>query len=138
MRQQHAAGLPCAGCSAAQLLGCSAVRLQMLPVGWTAASPWLMYDGVACSADSPTSPGFPCCAAMSFQCFFLGFLILAPRGPVAEEFAGLLPFPADFRGKLCLLLFANLAASWVGDSGSSWLYHRLKGRRLPCCGLLVS
>jgi hypothetical protein len=61
---------------------------------------------------------------------------LAPAGPVGESFAGLKPFPVDFRGKVCLLLFANLGLSWVADSLASWAYHRLKGRRL--CGLTIS
>jgi hypothetical protein len=67
---------------------------------------------------------------MSFQTLFLALLILAPMGPVAERFAGLVPFPAEYRGKLCLLLLANLAASWLVDAFSGWLYGRSKGRKL--------
>jgi hypothetical protein len=67
---------------------------------------------------------------MSFQTLFLALLILVPSGPVGERFAGLQPFPPDFRGKLCLLLLANLAASWLVDALASWAYSRLQGRRL--------
>jgi hypothetical protein len=69
-------------------------------------------------------------AAISFQTMFLALLILAPPGPVAERFAGLRPFPFEFRGKLCLLLLVNLLISWGVDGASSALYHWLKGRRL--------
>jgi hypothetical protein len=55
---------------------------------------------------------------------------------LGESFAGLKPFPVDFRGKICLLLLANLGLSWVADSLASWAYRRLKGRRL--CGLTIS
>ncbi|KAL4457986.1 hypothetical protein ABPG75_012851 [Micractinium tetrahymenae] len=74
--------------------------------------------------------------ALSFQTLFVGLLILAPAGPVGEEFAGLKPFPPEFRGKVLLLLGANLLVSWLADSFSGWAYQKLKGRRL--CGLMVS
>jgi hypothetical protein len=75
-------------------------------------------------------------AALSFQCFFLGLLILAPAGPVGEDFAGLVPFPVEFRGKICLLLFVNLVISWLADSAASWAYGKVKGRQV--CGLTVA
>jgi hypothetical protein len=64
------------------------------------------------------------------QTLFLAVLILAPTGPVGERFAGLMQFPPDFRGALCLLLLGNLAAAWLTDAFASWAYSRLKGRRL--------
>ncbi|PSC67462.1 hypothetical protein C2E20_8853 [Micractinium conductrix] len=73
--------------------------------------------------------------ALSFQTLFAGLLILAPAGPVSETFAGLRPFPPEFRGKLCLLLATNLATSWVSDEFASWAYTKLKGRSL--CGRLA-
>lgn len=42
----------------------------------------------------------------------------------------------DFRSKLCLLLFINLGVSWLADSFGSWLFERLKGRRV--CGVTVA
>ena len=42
----------------------------------------------------------------------------------------------EFRSKLCLLLFVNLAVSWVADSFGGTLFERLKGRRL--CGMAVA
>ncbi|KAI3436891.1 hypothetical protein D9Q98_006299 [Chlorella vulgaris] len=68
--------------------------------------------------------------ALSLQTLFLAVLILAPTGPVGERFAGLMQFPPDFRGALCLLLLGNLAAAWLTDAFASWAYSRLKGRRL--------
>lgn len=67
---------------------------------------------------------------MSFQTLFLALLILAPTGPVGERFAGLVQFPAEYRAKLCLLLFANLAASWLADGFSGWLYAKSIGCKL--------
>lgn len=55
----------------------------------------------------------------------------SPRPP-----AGLVPLPMDFRSKLCLLLFINLGVSWLVDSFGSWLFERLKGRRV--CGVTVA
>lgn len=75
-------------------------------------------------------------AALSFQTLFLGLLILAPAGPVGEDFAGLKPFPPDFRGKVLLLLGVNLLVSWLADSFAGWAYQKLKGRRI--CGVTVS
>ncbi|PRW55974.1 Ca-transporting ATPase [Chlorella sorokiniana] len=74
--------------------------------------------------------------AMSFQTALLGFLILAPSTPVTHDFAGLVPLPMEFRSKLCLLLFINLAVSWLADGFGSWLFERLKGRRM--CGVAVA
>lgn len=83
------------------------------------------------------SPSFnPPPAALSFQTLFAGLLILAPAGPVSETFAGLRPFPPEFRGKLCLLLATNLATSWVSDEFASWAYTKLKGRSL--CGRVIA
>lgn len=75
-------------------------------------------------------------AALSFQSLLLAGLIFAPSTPVTYDFAGLAPLPADFRPKLCLLLFANLAAAWLVDGTAGFLYARLKGRRI--CGMTVA
>lgn len=37
--------------------------------------------------------------------------------------------------QLCLLLFTNLAVSWLADSFSSWLFERVKGKTV--CGMTM-
>lgn len=84
----------------------------------------------------PVSPSPPLPAALSFQSLLLAGLIFAPSTPVTHDFAGLQPLPTDFRSKLCLLLFGNLAAAWLVDGTAGWLYSKLKGRRI--CGVAVA
>lgn len=70
------------------------------------------------------------------QTAFLAFLILSPGGdPVTSSFAGLVPFPADFRLRILVLLLFNLAASCLVDWLSQLLFRALCGRTL--CGVTL-
>ena len=80
-------------------------------------------------------PLHPARAAISAQSIFLAFLLLAPGDAFTSSVAGLVPFPPDFRGTLCLCLLANMVVSWTVDAAAGWAYARLQGRR--CCGMTV-
>lgn len=81
------------------------------------------------SDSPPLCPPGP--AALLAQTGFLLFLILAPGGGVVtHSFAGLVPFPSEFRLRLCAVLVLNLAASWLVDWAASAAFRGLKGRRI--------
>ena len=87
-------------------------------------------------APAPLPPPTACSAALLAQTAFLLFLILSPGGnAVTHDFAGLVPFPADFRLRLLALLLFNLGASWVADWLALRLWRALKGRAL--CGVTL-
>lgn len=78
----------------------------------------------------------PVRAALLAQALFLAFLILAPGGgPVTHSFVGLVPFPADFRLRLLVLLLFNLAASWLVDWLALRVWRGVRGRL--CCGVTL-
>ena len=86
---------------------------------------------LACACPALLLP-WPCAhAALLSQTGFLLFLILAPGGgAVTHSFAGLVPFPSEFRLRLCAVLVLNLAAAWLIDWGASAAYRALRGRRV--------
>ena len=75
-------------------------------------------------------------AALLLQTGFLVYLIFSPGGNgLTHDVVGLVPFPAEFRTRLFLLLMLNLGASWLVDWFSHLLWRALKGRSL--CGVTL-
>ncbi|GAB4820540.1 hypothetical protein N2152v2_007586 [Parachlorella kessleri] len=65
--------------------------------------------------------------ALLLQTGFLVYLIFSPGGnAVTHDIVGLVPFPAEFRTRLFVLLVLNLGASWLVDWFSHLLWRAVK------------